>query len=187
MARALAVTAAVLVVAAGCGTSGGGSGRPRVVASFFPLAEAAERAGGDAVEVTDLTPRGTEPHDVELAPDQVDDLLDADLVVYLGGGFQPAVEDVVDDRDGPSVDALEVAGVDEGDDVDPHVWLDPTLMSRIVRAVGDAVADVVPEHRGDVAATCADPSLASASLGFRARVGLEEGLRRVVAAVPVVA
>src|SRR5918995_7524174 len=121
MSRVLA-TAVLLLAIAGCGDDGGdaGSGRPRVVASFFPLAELAERVGGDAVEVTDLTPAGTEPHDVELAADEVDALLDADLVVYLGGGFQPAVEDVVEQRDGPGVDALEAAGTD---DVDPHVWL----------------------------------------------------------------
>ena len=72
---------AVLVAVAGCGGDGDGGGRPRVVASFFPLAEAAARVGGDAVEVDDLTPAGTEPHDVELGADEVDALLDADLVV----------------------------------------------------------------------------------------------------------
>jgi zinc transport system substrate-binding protein len=145
--RALPVVAVVLVAAA-CSGSGAGGGRPRVVASFFPLAEAAERVGGDAVEVDDLTPAGTEPHDVELAADEVDALLDADLVVYLGGGFQPAVEDVVDERDGASVDVLDT--VDGGDD--PHVWLDPTAMVRIVDAVADGVADVEPDRGGDVRA-----------------------------------
>jgi zinc transport system substrate-binding protein len=152
VARIVAAGALALLVAAGCGGaddgSGGSGGRPRVVASFFPLAEAAERVGGDAVEVRDLTPKGTEPHDVELTADEVDALLDADLVVYLGGGFQPAVEDVVDDRDGPSVDALAAAG--GGDD--PHVWLDPTRMDRIATAVARAVADVVPDRATDVEA-----------------------------------
>ena len=148
MARVLAVTAVVLVVAAGCGGSGDDDGRPRVVASFFPLAEAAEQVGGDAVEVTDLTPAGTEPHDVELAADEVDELLDADLVVYLSGGFQPAVEDVVEQRDGPAVDV----GAAAGDGDDPHVWLDPTLMARIVDAVATGIADAVPERADDVEA-----------------------------------
>jgi hypothetical protein len=31
------------------------------VASFYPLAEAAERVGGDLVSVTNLTPPGVEP------------------------------------------------------------------------------------------------------------------------------
>lgn len=150
MSRVLA-TAVLLLAIAGCGDDGGdaGSGRPRVVASFFPLAEVAERVGGDAVEVTDLTPPGTEPHDVELAADEVDELLDADLVVFLGGGFQPAVEDVVEQRDGPGVDALDAVAGEGGDD--PHVWLDPTLLTQVVDEVAGAVADVVPDERAGVA------------------------------------
>jgi len=146
-----AVAVAVLLLAVGCGGGDGGEGRPRVVASFFPLAEVARRVGGHRVAVTDLTPSGAEPHDLELTSDQVDDLLDADLVVHLGGGFQPAVEDVVDQRDGATVDVLSALGVDEdGDDVDPHVWLDPTQLGRIVDVVAGALADEVPDSEADV-------------------------------------
>ncbi len=150
MSRVLA-TAVLLLAVAGCGDDGAdaGSGRPRVVASFFPLAEVAERVGGHAVDVTDLTPPGTEPHDVERAADEVDELLDADLVVFLGGGFQPAVEDVVEQRDGPGVDALDAVAGEGGDD--PHVWLDPTLLTQVVDEVAGAVADVVPDERAGVA------------------------------------
>jgi zinc transport system substrate-binding protein len=145
------VAVAVLLLAVGCGGGDGGEGRPRVVASFFPLAEVARRVGGDRVVVTDLTPSGAEPHDLELTSDQVDDLLDADLVVHLGGGFQPAVEDVVDQRDGATVDVLSALGIDEdGDDVDPHVWLDPTQLGRIVDVVAGALADEVPDSEADV-------------------------------------
>jgi Zinc-uptake complex component A periplasmic len=41
------------------------------------------------VEVTNLTSAGSEPHDLELSPAQVDRIDDADLVLYLGAGFQP--------------------------------------------------------------------------------------------------
>jgi zinc transport system substrate-binding protein len=143
-----ALVLGVVVLLAACGEGADQGGPPHVVASFFPLAEVVEQAGGDAVEVTDLTPAGTEPHDVELAPDEVDALLDADLVVYLGGGFQPAVEDAVDQRDGASIDVLEA--VDGGDD--PHVWLDPALLADVVDAVAAAVADVVPDREADVEA-----------------------------------
>src|SRR6185436_15876658 len=39
-----------------------------VVASFYPLAEAARRVGGATVAVDNLTPPGVEPHDLELSP-----------------------------------------------------------------------------------------------------------------------
>jgi ABC-type Zn uptake system ZnuABC Zn-binding protein ZnuA len=74
-----------------------------LVAAFYPVAYAAQRVGGDRVDVTNLTPAGAEPHDLELNPDQIDKILDADLVVDLGQGFQPAVEKAAGERDGPTV------------------------------------------------------------------------------------
>ena len=43
---------------------------------------------------SNLTPPGVEPHDVELTPQDVATVADADLVVYLEG-FSPAVDDAV--------------------------------------------------------------------------------------------
>jgi zinc transport system substrate-binding protein len=126
-----------------------------VAASFAPLAEVVERVGGEAVDVTDLTPAGAEPHDVELAPDQVDDLLDADLAVVLGGGFQPAVEDLVDDRDGPTLVVVDALDVDVRDEGDLHVWLDPRSQAGIVEAVAGALADVAPDDADEVEAAAA--------------------------------
>jgi len=127
---------ALAFVAAGCSGGDGASddGRTSVVAAFFPLAEVARTVGGAGVEVTDLTPPGVEPHDLELTTDQVDDILDADLVIVLGGGFQPAVEDVAEDRDGPTLVVTEDLELGDGD---PHVWLDPTVLADVADAVAD--------------------------------------------------
>ena len=79
-----------------------------VVTAFYPLHFAAERVGGGMVEVTDLTPAGADPHDLELSPVDVAMVEQADLVVYLGG-FQPAVDIAVEQIDGPlSLDLAEV-------------------------------------------------------------------------------
>jgi zinc transport system substrate-binding protein len=178
--RSLAVAAVPALLLAACGDDeDGGAGddggdRVQVVASFYPLAEAATRVGGDRVEVTNLTPAGTEPHDLELTPDQVDDLEDADLVLYLGQGFQPAVAEIAEGRDGPSLDLLESVELeaggsealeaeegagDEGEegeehagsDLDPHFWLDPQRLSTAVGEVEAALADVAPDDAGTFA------------------------------------
>ena len=135
------------LAAAGCagGSDASGDGRTQVVGAFFPLAEAARQSGAD-VDVVDLTPPGVEPHELELTTEQVDRILDADVVIVLGGGFQPAVEDVAGDRDGRTVDVLDALDLDTDD---PHVWLDPTTMARIAEVVADALdgdaADFVTE------------------------------------------
>jgi hypothetical protein len=66
-------------------------GRLRVVTGAYPLAEVAERVGGDLVHVENLTPPGVEPHDLELTTDDLEALLTADIVLFVGAGFQPAV------------------------------------------------------------------------------------------------
>jgi zinc transport system substrate-binding protein len=149
-AAAMACTAAL---AAGCGSSRAGGGRD-VVAAFYPLAWAAEAVAGRTATVHDLTPPGTEPHDVELSPRDVARLQRADVVVYVSQGFQPAVEKATDDASGKRVDAL--AGLrlragtgDEGGTVDPHVWLDPVRFARVVRRVGVALGR---PRRGDAVA-----------------------------------
>jgi zinc transport system substrate-binding protein len=123
--------AVVLYALAGCG--GREDDRPMVVAGFYPLAWAAEQVGEDMFEVVNLTPAGAEPHDLELSPRDVETIRDAELVLYVGGGFQPALEDAVADRDGRSLDLL---GSDERD---PHVWLDPARFERIVGDVAAAL------------------------------------------------
>lgn len=117
--------------------SGAASGGRDVVAGFYPLAFAAEEVGGGGTEVTNLTPAGAEPHDIELTPREVAAIHDADLVIYVGGGFQPAVEEAVEGSDVTAIDGLE--GIDLRDDgagPDPHVWLDPIRFASIVERIG---------------------------------------------------
>jgi zinc transport system substrate-binding protein len=129
-----------LVGTAGCsGRTDVDDGRLQVVAGFAPLAEVAQRVGGGSVHVENLTPAGAEPHDLELDTDAVDAVEDADLVLYLGGGFQPAIEEVARRAGDAAVDLLP-------DDAggDPHVWLDPRRMASLAERVRDALVDLQP-------------------------------------------
>ncbi len=123
-------------------------GRLRVVASFYPLAWAAEAVGGGRVRVEALTPPGGEAHDATLSAAQRAELATAPLVLILGRfGFQPEIERAAADAEGRVVEAA--AGLDlapgEADlRSDPHVWLDPVLMRRIVETVARALAEVDP-------------------------------------------
>jgi len=153
-----------LLVAAGLGLPtparaampGGDSGaRVRVAASFYPLAWSARQVGGDRVRVTDLTPPGTEPHDLELDADARVAIEDADLVIVLGGGFQPAVEEAAEQRDGPTLvilDELGPAGRERAQR-DPHVWLDPSVMVSISTTIGERLLDLGGARRGRVTRT----------------------------------
>ena len=135
------------LIATGCGSGGAGSeggGGERIVAAFYPLAFAAGEVAGGDVDVRNLTAAGAEPHDLELAPSDVAAVRDADLVLYLGQGFQPGLEQALAERDGPSLDLLDgrelIEGAD-GSETDPHLWLDPQRYASMARAVATALGD----------------------------------------------
>ena len=142
--RARALGLGVLLVTATLAASVGAAhaaSRQSVVASFYPIAWAVQQVGGDRVSVTNLTPAGAEPHDLELTPDQIDQVLDAKVVFDLGRGFQPAVEQGAEQRDGPTVQLLPRGTKD------PHVWLDPVRMAAIVRTVQRELTRADPSGR----------------------------------------
>ncbi|TQN43899.1 zinc transport system substrate-binding protein [Blastococcus colisei] len=171
---AAASTAALLT---GCGSgdegTGADSGELTVLAGFYPLEWTAARVGGDLVSVSSLTPPGAEAHDLELAPQDVAAVSEADLLVYLDG-FQPALDEAADSEGGDHAwDAGQAADLlageaDEHEEeehadeehaeeehahedgaVDPHFWLDPTRLA----SVGDALADRMAELNPDNAST----------------------------------
>jgi zinc transport system substrate-binding protein len=165
-ATALAALGISALVIAGCGSGegegGGGSDGLTVVAGFYPLEWTAARVGGDRISVSSLTPPGAEAHDLELAPQDVAAVGEADLLVYLDG-FQPALDEAAESEGGDHAwDAGEAAdltageahadaehaGEEEHDALDPHFWLDPTRLA----SVGDALAERLGEIDPDGAA-----------------------------------
>jgi len=66
-------------------------------------------------------------------------------VVYLGQGFQPAVETAVtEDASGVAVDVLPEDALHDGDTVDPHFWLSPARMLVATDAVEAAMVEANP-------------------------------------------
>ena len=140
----LILTFGVSIAAVACGGDDGGGGEAagagmkQVVAAFYPLAFAAAEIGGAGVDVKNLTPPGAEPHDLEVSPRDVADVRDADLVVLLGHGFQPQLEDAVGDGDNV-VRLLDTPGLEVHSNNDPHVWLDPVRYAKVVDRIGQAL------------------------------------------------
>jgi zinc transport system substrate-binding protein len=152
-----------------------------VVASFYPLQFVAERVGGDLVTVTNLTKPGAEPHDLELAPQDLATLTDADLALYLSG-FQPAVDDAVATAgDVTAVDVapaatLSLTAVDdhehegeehaeeehEGEEhseeetTDPHFWLDPVRLADVADEVALEMSKLDPVSESTFEQNAAD-------------------------------
>ena len=142
--------ALVLLFATACSTgSAAAKGRLPVAAAFYPLQFLAERIGGNAVSVTNLTPPGAEPHDLELRPDDVVAIRTARVVLYLKG-LQPSIDDAIKtlpDRS-PALDALSLISLRHLGDAsaDPHFWLDPVLFVTVAGAVEKRFEEALPSN-----------------------------------------
>ena len=136
-----------------------GTAQLQVATAFYPLEFLAQRVGGGAASVENLTEPGAEPHDLELTPRQLARLAEDDLVVYLAG-FQPAVDEAVQQQakdaalDVGAVTPLQSGyvpieeGVAEPDEVgpDPHVWLAPLRYAEIADAVAARMGRLAPDQ-----------------------------------------
>lgn len=139
-----AVTALSLFagIISGCGGESSavvGGDRPRVVASAYPLYEAAARIGGKNVHAMNLLP--TDPYGVVPAR-KAESLRSSDLAVVLAEGVQPEVDKIVAERSKPTV-RISAASVSGG--ADHNAWLDPQVMSRIAETVHDSLRLVAPD------------------------------------------
>lgn len=171
--RALTVGLVVLATAlTGCGTRSANDGSDSflVSASLYPIAEIVERVGGDYVEVVNLTPPGTDAHDVELTAKQMQMLENSDVVFYFGDDFQPVIEKAITSLTATpaidlfdSVELLDAAldtehkdehGHDEGEH-DPHVWLDPANMIAMTEKVTSILLELQPENKEKISANSA--------------------------------
>ena len=80
-----------------------------VMASFYPMYDFATKVGGDKVEVTNMVPAGTEPHDWEPAATDVKNLEEADVFIYNGAGMEHWTEDVLDALDNKDLKVVEAS------------------------------------------------------------------------------
>jgi zinc transport system substrate-binding protein len=135
------IGAVVVGTVAAAFAAGGDSARPsrgNVVAAFYPVAYAAQELARPGADVTNLTPAGAEPHDLELSPDDVVTVNEASLVLLMGHGFQPQLERAAQASKAHVVTLLDTPGLDRVGN-DPHVWLDPVRYALLVRTIGRAL------------------------------------------------
>jgi zinc/manganese transport system substrate-binding protein len=115
-----------------------------VVVSVGQWGELVRALGGDCATVTTIVSSGSvDPHDFEPGTADLAAFQDADLVVVNGAHYDEWAEDAAGTLDPvpPTVSAAEVAGA-VADDVDPHLWVDPAVVSDMATAITDALIDV---------------------------------------------
>ena len=153
----------VAVLAASAAHARADRPRPIVITTNTILADMTREISGDAAEVQCLVPTGVDLHGFDPTPADIAPLLEADLVVANGAGFEPWLERFLaaSGYTGPVVKATDgsvfiTSGADEHDhaehghdhhdhgEQDPHAWQDPTQALRYVANIRDALSRAHP-------------------------------------------
>lgn len=125
--------------------------KARVVTTFSILADITREIGGDDIQLTNLVGADADAHVFEPAPAQVRAVLEADLVIANGLGFEPWLERLLANGEarGTRIDASK--GVvpltvleDDQRLVDPHAWQSLGNAEIYARNVTQALVQLVP-------------------------------------------
>ncbi|MCD2345736.1 metal ABC transporter substrate-binding protein [Clostridium guangxiense] len=111
------------------------SGKIKVVVSFNAMKEFAYAIGKDKINIINMTPNGTEPHDFEPKTRDIEALVDADIFIYNGLGMESWTSKtlksinnknliVVEASNGANIIKNTDAGeIKEHGAYDPHLWI----------------------------------------------------------------
>jgi zinc transport system substrate-binding protein len=139
------------------------TGRIKVAATFFPLADIARQIGGDNVDVITLLPPGASPHSFEPAPAQVLEIAQAKALFSIGHGLDdwagtlasnaPNISQVTVDRGIELKPPLALPYIGSGGEtmgsLDPHYWLTPQNGKLIAATIADELKRLDPAHAAD--------------------------------------
>ena len=134
-------------------------GRLAVVTSISPLGDLIRRVGGDRVTVTDLVPRGADPHEFEPRPADVTAVARARLLIANGLDLEGFLDKLVKNAGSKDLKVVllsQAAGTfragglsyDPAKAENPHVWLSVAGASAYVGAVADALSAADPPGAG---------------------------------------
>ena len=138
----------------------------RVLATVGMIADAATHVGGDCVAVETLIAPDVDPHEYSARPSDIRRLETAELILYVDFALEEQLATALD-RFAARVPTVGLIGAafapeelradpDAPEAIDPHVWMDARMWSRIAPAIAEAVAAARPACADDARARADD-------------------------------
>jgi ABC-type Zn uptake system ZnuABC Zn-binding protein ZnuA len=148
---ALSATAAMTLLATGCGDDAGSSagGRLSVGTTVAPITSIVANIGGDRVKITGIVPEGTNSHTFEPKPSVAELLSRVDVLYVNGLKLEEPTKDLAEQtmKDGAQIVELGTRAIPaseyaydfsfpkSGGKPNPHLWTDPAYALRYAQIV----------------------------------------------------
>lgn len=136
----------------------------KIVSTIFPGYDFARAIAGDNADITMLIYPGSEIHSFEPSPQDIINIQDSDVFIYVGGESEAWVEKIIANLDTNRtkivrmmdavdlvkeelVEGMEPEHEDEdGVEYDEHVWTSPLNAIKIVESIRDALVNADPQN-----------------------------------------
>jgi len=138
--------AACRPTASSIGTEG-----PAILTSTTFLADMTRNVAGDRLTVESLLPLGSDPHNYQPSPRDVTRVADSRLLIVNGGEYEHFLASLLNNAGGEREVIVASAGVswredvEGGQNIDPHMWLDPNNVIIYVENIREALTHFDPE------------------------------------------
>lgn len=154
-----------------------------IVTTIFPPYDFARQVAGDNADITMLLAPGEECHTFEPSPQDIIDIQNADLFIYVGGESEEWVDGIlssVDNKDMKILNMMDITDVveeeivegmevheddetlpsaetnDVGEDkeYDEHIWTSIDNAQVITHAICEALCEIDEPHQADYTSAC---------------------------------
>ncbi|MCZ2127756.1 MAG: zinc ABC transporter substrate-binding protein [Anaerolineales bacterium] len=151
----LTITLAALTLSACSAAQPKADDSLNVLASTSVLADLAQNAAGERVQIRALIPRGADAHAYQAAPADVSKIAQSDVLILNGLGYERFIEPLLENAGRTRIIVVASAGADAQAD-DPHLWLDVSQAIIYVENIRDGLIQADPvgadEYRANAAA-----------------------------------
>lgn len=135
------------------------NGKVKVVASFNAITQFVKAVGKDKVDVKTIIPNGTEPHDFEPKPKDLENVSKAKIFVYNGLGMENWVDKTIGAIDNKELVVVEASrgcnpirnnseeNIKEHSQYDPHIWISLSGAKIQAKNIKDALVKADPSNK----------------------------------------
>lgn len=135
-------------------------GKIKIYTSIYPLYDFVKKVGGDKVDVTNLVPAGTEPHDWEISTRDIVNLEKADMLIYNGAGIENWTDKLINTLENKDIvyiktsEGLDIHKVNKNNkndghnhgNYDPHTWLSIKNAKMEMENIKNALVKYDPDN-----------------------------------------
>ncbi|MFM1555612.1 MAG: metal ABC transporter solute-binding protein, Zn/Mn family [Limisphaerales bacterium] len=158
----IASAAGIALIFAGCGgktetdpNAAAASGKLKVTTTVNMVSDLVREIAGEHVEVSELMGPGVDPHLFKASAGDVDKLMNADVVFYVGLLLEGKIQSTLNKVESAyavtsKIDAKRLEKPEEFEGhFDPHIWFDVTLWVDTVDAVVEGLSKADSSHAAD--------------------------------------